>query len=251
MDFVTVPRTFQLSGTDALAVRASKKLKSDELLLTGFAATRLRMELDRVPLWRGDNVSIRQLVDDFGRYLYLPRLKDSSVLLGAIRDGVAMMTWEQDGFAYADSFDDEKGRYRGLKCMQTLTDLNADSSGLLVKSEVAVTQFNIEVTPKTGESISTPDKNKPDPRPESEPPATIQPKRFHGTVELDSVRIGRDASTIADEVVAHLSGLVGAKVTVTLEIEAEIPSGVSDHTVRTVTENSRALKFTSHGFETE
>ena len=40
---------------------------------------------------------------------------------------------------------------------------------------------------------------------------------------LDSTRVGRDASQIADEVIAHLAGLVGAKVTVTLEIEAEIP----------------------------
>ena len=46
----------RLSGQDALAVRASKKLRSDELLVTGFAPTRLRMELDRVPLWRGDHV---------------------------------------------------------------------------------------------------------------------------------------------------------------------------------------------------
>jgi hypothetical protein len=47
------------------------------------------------------------------------------------------------------------------------------------------------------------------------------------------------------------SGLVGAKVTVTLEVEAEIPSGAPDHDVRTVTENSRTLKFTSQGFEKE
>ena len=77
------------------------------------------------------------------------------------------------------------------------------------------------------------------------------PKRFHGTVTLDPTRVGRDASLIADEVVAHLSGLVGAKVTVTLEVDAEIPAGASDHVVRTVTENSRQLKFTSHGFEKE
>ena len=63
--------------------------------------------------------------------------------------------------------------------------------------------------------------------------------------------MGRDASRIAEEVIAHLSGLVGAKVTVTLEIEAEIPSGVPDTVVRTVTENSRTLKFTSQGFEKE
>ena len=51
------------------------------------------------------------------------------------------------------------------------------------------------------------------------------------------------------DVIAHLSCLVGAKVAVTLEVEAEIPTGAPDHVVRTVTENSRTLKFSSQGFE--
>ena len=99
-------QALRLTGSEALAVRASKKLKSDELLLTGFAATRLRMELDRVPLWRGNHVSVKQLAEDFARYIYLPRLKRLSVLLGAIRDGVSLQTWEQDGFAFAESYDE-------------------------------------------------------------------------------------------------------------------------------------------------
>jgi phosphoribosylpyrophosphate synthetase len=70
-------------------------------------------------------------------------------------------------------------------------------------------------------------------------------------VDLDPTRVGRDASRIADEVVAHLVGQVGAEVTVTLDIHASLPDGASDHTVRTVTENSRTLKFTSYGFESE
>ncbi len=78
-----------------------------------------------------------------------------------------------------------------------------------------------------------------------------KPRRYHGTVALDSARVGRDASKIADEVITHLVGLVGSAVRVTLEIEAEIPSGAPDNVVRTVTENSRTLKFTTHGFETE
>ena len=61
--------------------------------------------------------------------------------------------------------------------------------------------------------------------------------------------MGRDASRIAEEVIAHLSGLIGSEVRVTLEIEADIPDGVPDDVVRTVTENSRTLKFGSHGFE--
>ena len=68
---------------------------------------------------------------------------------------------------------------------------------------------------------------------------------------LDATRVGRDAGRVAEEVIAHLTGLVGAKVTVTLEVEAEIPSGASDQVVRIVTENSRTLKFTSQGFEKE
>ena len=66
---------------------------------------------------------------------------------------------------------------------------------------------------------------------------------------LDPERVGRDASKIADEVLAHLVGQVGAEVTVTLEIAAFLPDGASDPTVRTVTENSNTLKFKSHGFE--
>ena len=76
-------------------------------------------------------------------------------------------------------------------------------------------------------------------------------RRFHGNVTLSAERTGRDASKIADEVIAHLTGLLGANVRITLEIEAEIPDGAPEHVVRTVTENSRTLRFTQAGFEEE
>ena len=85
----------------------------------------------------------------------------------------------------------------------------------------------------------------------AKPAVPTQPKRFHGTVTLDPTRVGRDSSRIAEEVIAHLVGLLGSTVRVTLEIEAEIPTGAPDNVVRTVTENSRTLKFTSQGFEKE
>jgi hypothetical protein len=68
---------------------------------------------------------------------------------------------------------------------------------------------------------------------------------------VDSARVGRDAGRIADEVIAHLSGQVGAEVTVTIEIEAKLPNGASDPLVRTVNENSRTLKFDNFGFEAD
>ena len=70
----TVPVTWKaikLTGQDALAVRASKRLRNDELLITSFAATRLRMELDKIPLWRGNHVAVKQLAEDFAQFIYL------------------------------------------------------------------------------------------------------------------------------------------------------------------------------------
>ena len=60
-------------------------------------------------------------------------------------------------------------------------------------------------------------------------PVAAKPKRFYGTATLDSTRVGRDASRIADEVIAHLAGLLGAEVTVTLEIDGH-PVGVGSFT---------------------
>ena len=250
----------RLSGQHSLAARASKKLKNDELLVTGFAATRLRMELDRVPLWRGDHVSIKQIVEDFARYLYLPRVSDPIVLLNAIRDGIALLTWEQDAYAFADSFDDAAKRYRGLRGGRAISLPDADAPGLLVKTDIARQQLDAERAPSTsgkaddagtGGEIPVPGEELgPGEVPAGTPPSP-QPTRFHGTATLDSARVGRDASRIAEEVISHLSGLVGAQVTVTLEIEAEVPEGAPDHVIRTVTENSRTLKFTSQGFEKE
>jgi hypothetical protein len=70
-------------------------------------------------------------------------------------------------------------------------------------------------------------------------------------VTLDATRVGRHAGRIADEVISHLTALVGSEVTVTLEIEARVPNGIPESTVRTVTENSRTLKFDTQGFEKE
>jgi predicted AAA+ superfamily ATPase len=253
-------QALRLNTGDGLAVRASKKLRGDELLIVSFAGTRLRMALNDIPLWRGNHVSVKQLVEDFARYIYLPRLREPSVLTGAVRDGASLLSWDRESFAFADDFDEKTGIYRGLHCGQSIVQPEVDGPGLVVKPEVARKQRDAETAKaavakpiqstagKDGEAVA------PEPegiaRPPENPQAT-QPKRFHGTVVLNAERVGRDASEIATEVIAHLAGLVGAKVTVTLEIEAEIPAGAPDHVIRTVTENGRTLKFTSQGFEKE
>ncbi|MFG1363446.1 Swt1 family HEPN domain-containing protein [Xanthobacter versatilis] len=246
----------RLTGSDALAVRASKKLRSDELLVGSLGSTILRKHLEDVPLWRGDHVAVKQLIDDFARYLYLPRVADPEVLVQAIRDGLALLTWRADTFGYAESYDVAASRYRGLHGGYGVN-ISADSPGLLVKPDVASKQLDAEThSPVSLSPTPRPGGSGPEPRPgpgetPSTQPAVQQLRRFHGSVRVDSTRVGRDAGRIADEVIAHLAGQMGAEVTVTIEIEAKLPNGATDQLVRTVTENSRTLKFDSQGFETE
>ena len=49
---------------------SGKQLSDDELLITSFGATRLRMEMDRIPLWRGDHVAA---IRDFRYVSYITR----------------------------------------------------------------------------------------------------------------------------------------------------------------------------------
>lgn len=70
-------------------------------------------------------------------------------------------------------------------------------------------------------------------------------------VELDPTRLSRDAAEIAEAVVAHLNGLVGANVQVTLEIHADIPTARRTASCERH-ENAATLRFDpSTGFERE
>jgi predicted AAA+ superfamily ATPase len=247
-------QAIRLSGGEGLAVRASKRLRNEEVLITSFGATRLRMELDKIPLWRGDHVAVKQLAEDFAKYLYLPRLKGPSVLMAAVASGVGLLSWEQESFAYAESYDEAAGRYRGIEYGKAIDSPDPDGPGVVVKPAVARAQIDRErpttsaptgagaVAPSGSASALASGKG-------SRPQPVA--RRYHASVSLDAMRVGLGASRVAEEVIAHLVGLDGADVRVTLEIQADIPNGAPEGVVRTVTENGRTLKFTSHGFESE
>jgi hypothetical protein len=224
-------------------------------MLVSFGATMLRRELDKIPLWRSDSVSVRQLVEDFARYPYLSRFAEPEVLTQAISDGLALSSWEKETFAYADAKDEATGNYLGLRSCERIM-ITPDSHGLLVKPEIAKAQMTADSKPETEQPAGGAETPKPtgtlaEQTPEGKKPEAAKLKRYHGTVVLDSTRVGRDAGRIAEEILSQLEPLDGAEVTVTLEIEAHIPDGAPEHVVRAVTENSRELKFKAYGFEKE
>ena len=76
----------------------------------------------------------------------------------------------------------------------------------------------------------------------------MQPRRFYGSVEIAVVRQVKAFDSILNAVVTELQSTNGAKVTVTLEIEATAPDGFDIGVLR---DNARQLKFNggSTGFE--
>jgi hypothetical protein len=251
----------RLQGDGQLAERAAARLIRDELMIVEYAGVRLRMDIDKVPLWReeGRHVGIGQLCEDVAQYVYLPRFRDESVVMKAIEDGVSQLgTWEEETFAYASSWDRDRNRYMGLVAGKQVQ-VRRDSESVLVHPGVAMEQITQDKEKQaaadaatvrevgSGALDATPDVVARD-TPEPEPRRVT---RFYGTVALSGTRMGRDASRIADEVISHLASLANSEAEITLDIEFKVPEGIPDNVIRTVSENCKTLKFESQGFETE
>ncbi|MCL6590158.1 MAG: DUF499 domain-containing protein [Firmicutes bacterium] len=258
---ITWPATRLDSSNDPIPIKACKRLKNEEQLITLWSPAILKMELDKL-LWKNQpHLGIRKLWEYLCSYIYLPRLANEKVLLDCIKEGLN----SKDYFGYADQVDDQ-GKYLGLTFGTARNYITMDNQSVLVKPEIAQKQLDaekkVEVEPVATTSSGTDyvpaeegqgsiSNSKPDGDSKPEIPKGKKLKRFYGNVVIDSQRVGRDAGAIAEAVIQHLTLEPGAEVTVTIEVQARIPEGANEGTVRTVTENCRALKFKDYGFEEE
>lgn len=229
---------------------AARKLKSNEWLIHELSPYNLTMELEPVG-WRDmQHLSIKKLWEWLTNYCYLPRLYDRGVLEATIKDGVHRIPAD---FGYASGID-ENGKYHGLTLSKDFT-LYFDDKALIVQPEAARKQLDAERAAREPDAISIPDKAglKPVVKPvddSDDTPSPPKPKtRYYGSVQIDPQRAMRDLSQIADEIIVRLASLPGADVKITVEIESVRGEGFDDSTVRTISENSRTLNFTDHGFD--
>ena len=65
------------------------------------------------------------------------------MLAQTIQSGIALMTWEQDSFAYAEGYDEATNRYQGLRAMQQVS-VTPDAPGLVVRPARARQQLDVE-----------------------------------------------------------------------------------------------------------
>ena len=237
----------RISGQDSFYDRAARKLRQSELLIPRWSPDNLRMELDRY-LW-GDqpHLGIKQLWEYLARYCYLPRLFSDEVLLEAIRDGV---TRDDAPFGYATMVTPD-GVYNGL-IIGDNTVIYFDDNSVIIHPDVA--REHVEATrehqepanPVPSSRTIDSDEGAID---EIQSPQPELVTRYHGTVALDPQRANKEMGSIVEEIIQRLTILAETEVEITVEISAIRPTGFDVATVRTINENSRTLKFNSHGFE--
>ncbi len=220
------------------------------LVITTWSPIHLRNELKQL-YWKADKPAFGAMAfwDDTLRYLYLPRLKSRSVLEQAIVKGAG----SRDFFGTA--YGHHEGKFDGFK----LGDANVqlDDTLLLIDPEAAKA-YEVAHPPVTPPGPTPPGPIPPGPIPPGPvPPGPTPPgplptpksRVFHGNVAINVSTAKMRLVQVAEEIIAVLAADPNADVKVTLEIQANFPSGASDQTKRAVTENAKTLNFKNADWE--
>ncbi|MEL7583445.1 DUF499 domain-containing protein [Brevibacterium casei] len=260
------------SGGRSLAERVGTKLGREDQLVTDFGAPILGATLHHElgALWRdAGEITVGELWGYFTRYTYLPRLVRREVLDGAIQQALTTVLVDSERFGIAAGKDTDTGRYRGLLVPpDPNVSIQITNSTLLIDADKAQEQLDADraaareaaarqtedgtegVGPVdfawTGAGQPTSDSDSLSPA-ESAFEAALA--RFFGSVKIDPDRYSRDIGNVTREVIDRLSG-AGARLEITIDIQATKAEGFDEAEVRTISENARVLKFDpSSGFE--
>ena len=154
-------------------------------------------------------------------------------------------------FAYAERWDEKSDAYLGLAIERAVNAaVVIDSDSVIIKPEVADAHRPAQAQPgptaPTGGPAGpdgSPSPTGPSDRAPDAPPVEKMPTRFLGTVMISSERPAREIHQIVEAIVEQLTTIPGSEVSLKLEIDAEVPSGLDRAKVRTLIENANTLGF--------
>ncbi|MDR2049716.1 MAG: DUF499 domain-containing protein [Treponema sp.] len=244
----------RVSGLNNPVSKAAQKMKDDELLIDTLSPRILSMEMAQFNLWKDrDHIQVRELWEDYTRYVYLHRVKDRSVLFRTLETGVKSGEY----FGYAGGQNAE-GKYEAL-IFGPSSNLFITLDGFIVKPEAAKKQIGVSEKPsvaipavplRQGDSGAASPADAPVSFPIPQPAEGIAFNHFFGTVKLSDLnKIAKTTGDINLEILQHFTRLPGADIRVKLDIEVNIPDGVGGDFVRTISENCNTLKFETSEFD--
>jgi len=228
------------------------------LVIPTWSPIHLREELKKL-YWKADKPAAKAMDfwDDTLKYLYLPRLKDRGVLSQAIVKGAGTRDF------FATAYGQKDGKFEGFKFGDS--NVQFDDTLLLIEPEAAKA-YEIAHPPITPILPI-----QPQPQPvigggagpvlpgfggtgtTQTQPGIVTPvpksKVFHGNVSVPPSAAKMRLVQVAEEIIALMSSDPNAQVSVSLEIQATFPGGVSDQIKRGVSENAKTLGFKNVSWE--
>jgi len=246
-------------GGNAYSAEIERVCVENELIITTWSPVHLRNKL-RELYWKPDRVAAGAMAfwDDTQRYLYLPRLKGRDVLAQAIAKGAGTKDFFATAYAQAgDAFEGFKFGDANVQFDDTLL-LIAPEAGLAYEAALAAKAPALPpptvpgMTPSGGPApVPLGAGGSPLTGAGSNPAVTVQAKArsFYGSAEVNASTAKMRLVQIAEEIIAILGSDPNAKVTVSVEINAEYPNGASDQIKRAVSENAGSLGFKEKTWE--
>jgi predicted AAA+ superfamily ATPase len=265
---------FPLNTTGGTASSEIERVCLDnEWVITTWSPIHLRAKLKEL-YWKDGKTAAGAMTfwEDTLRYLYLPRLKNRDSLNQAIRTGAA----SSDFFGTAYGQDDD--RYTGFHVGEANVQLD---DTLLLIEPIAANEYATALKKKAKDEADAASAGAKTASSDSLPtgstagvtgggttsssPGTVgqmsgstasqnvaqaaKPKSFHGSIQIKPSAAKMHLVQVAEEIVNLLAGDPNANLEITLEINAEFPSGASDQVKRAVSENATALGFKTRVWE--
>ena len=207
----------------------------------------------------GDHVAVDALWEMLASYVYMPRLRNRTVLQQCIEEGVVA-----GAFGYARDYNADTGEYRGLRYEGPLHDptsgmvINESSGGLLVaprrsadevlKAQERERQERREDDKMPGDDTYTvnppPGGTETDETPPAKPP---RPSRIRASKTVSGDLSLDDFNDMRSNIIRNLREGGGA-VTVTITIEARKEGGFDEETTHPLRDNSVQLGLDFHAF---
>ena len=236
----------KLTSQDNLLIRATKKLDSEDALFTEIGPVRLNRDLEKY-IWQDNpHLMLSDLWEYHNKFVYMPRLKDRSVLTKSVSVAISQIT--AGPFSYAEGYDSAAKSYEGLivELGQSVS-VVIDSRSVIVRSEIAEQNRPAPTgpvdDPEDGDDTDKPVTDEDTDDPVTDPDVERLPTRFQGSVIISSDRPSRDMHQIVEAVIEQLTTIPGASVELKLEIDADVQSGIDKGKARTILENANTLGF--------
>ncbi|EJO92029.1 hypothetical protein A471_20069 [Ectopseudomonas mendocina DLHK] len=252
-------------GAANLTQEIERVLKENELLITEWAPYHLANML-KTWFWKDDvkEVVAQEVWQKSCCYLYLPRLRDSTVFLNTLSVGLE----SGDFFGVAQGKDGD--RYLGFVFAKSAL-VTLDACEIIEPSTAAAYAEKLRKEKEEAElarrkTQEESDVHKPDskgdggaePEPQGGSSGTNDPveeiskalaTQFYASTSLDPVKAKMDFALLVDEVVQQFTAKLGVDVKISVEIQATSKAGFDDGLQRAVKENCNVLKFSSAEFE--